>query len=121
MPRDPQVLIYVGIKHSVVALDDRTGAQVWVANLRGSDFVTLVWDGEALIAGNQGEVWRLDPQTGAVLWHNALKGMGRGVITLASSRRATSVSDTDSAAAKRRRDQAAASSGAVAVTVAASG
>ena|SRR6185436_10998627 len=119
MPRDPQVLIYVGIKHSVIAMDDRTGAQVWVANLRGSDFVTLLWDGEALIAGNQGEVWRLDPQTGAVIWHNALKGMGRGVISLASGRHATAVSDTDSAAAKRRRDQAAASSSAAAATAAA--
>jgi len=119
MPRDPQVLIYVGIKHSVIAMDDRTGAQVWVANLRGSDFVTLLWDGEALIAGNQGEVWRLDPQTGAVIWHNALKGMGRGVISLASGRHATTVSDTDSAAAKRRRDQAAASTAAAGATVAA--
>ena len=117
MPRDPQVLIYVGIKHSVIAMDDRTGAQVWVANLRGSDFVTLLWDGEALIAGNQGEVWRLDPQTGGVIWHNALKGMGRGVISLASGRRATPVSDTDSAAAKRRRDQAAASTAAAGATV----
>lgn len=119
MPRDPQVLIYVGIKHSVIALDDRTGAQVWVANLRGSDFVTLLWDGEALIAGNQGEVWRLDPQTGAVLWHNALKGQGRGVISLATGRRPTTVSDTDSGAAKRRRDQAAASTSAAGATAAA--
>ncbi len=119
MPRDPQVLIYVGIKNSVVALDDRTGAEIWRAHLRGSDFVTLLWDGEALLAGNSGEVWRLDPQTGAVVWHNGLKGMGRGVISLASGRRATSASDTDSAAAKRRRDQAAASAGAVAVTAAA--
>ena len=119
MPRDPKVLIYVGIKHSVVALDDRTGAEVWIANLRGSDFVTLLWDGEALIAGNQGEVWRLDPQTGAVLWHNALKGQGRGVISLASGRHATTVSDTDASAAKRRRDQAAASTAAAGATVAA--
>jgi outer membrane protein assembly factor BamB len=119
MPRDPQVLIFVGIKNSVVALDDRTGAQVWAAHLRGSDFVTLLWDGESLIAGNQGEVWRLDPKTGAVMWHNALKGMGRGVISLASGRHATTVSDTDAAAAKRRRDQAAASTAAAGATVAA--
>ena len=119
MPRDPQVLIYVGIKNSVVALEDRTGTQVWSTHLRGSDYVTILWDGVALLAGNSGEVWRLDPQTGAVIWHNGLKGMGRGLISLASSRRVMSASETDSAAAKRRHDQATASAGAVAATAAA--
>ena len=61
MPRDPQTLIFVGIKHSVVALDDRTGTEVWRTDLRSGDYVTVLWDGEALIAGNSGEVWRLDP------------------------------------------------------------
>ena len=120
MPRDPVYFTYVGIKNSVVALDDRTGTEVWRAQLRGSDFVTVLWDGEALIVANSGEVWRLDPQTGAVIWHNALKGFGRGVVSLASNRRATSTSDIDAMAAKRRRDQAAAavavSAGAVAAT-----
>lgn len=101
MPRDPQVFLYVGIKSSVVALEDRTGAEVWRTQLRGSDYVTVLWDGEALVAANSGEVWRLDPQTGAVIWHAELKGFGRGLVSLASSRRATSASDTDSAAAKR--------------------
>lgn len=112
MPRDPQILIYVGIKNSVVALDDRTGAEVWRSQLRGSDYVTVLWDGEALIAANSGEVWRLDPQTGAVIWRNELKGFGRGMVSLASSRLATSTSDADSAAAKRRRDQQAAAAAA---------
>ena len=105
MPRDPQVLIYVGIKKSVVALEDRTGAEVWRSELRSSDYVTVLWDGEALIAANAGEVWRLDPLTGAVIWHNDLKGFGRGMASLASSRNPTSSSDNASAAAKRRRDQ----------------
>jgi outer membrane protein assembly factor BamB len=108
MPRDLQVLIYVGIKSSVVALDDRTGAEVWRTKLRGQDYVTMLWDGEALIAANSGEIWRLDPQSGAVIWQNELKGFGRGLVSLASSRRATSSSDSDSAAAKKKRDQDAA-------------
>ena len=41
MPRDPQILIYVGIKDSVVALDEKTGAELWRAKLRTSDFVTV--------------------------------------------------------------------------------
>lgn len=120
MPRDPIFYIYVGIKSSIVALDDRTGAEVWRTQLRGSDYVNVLWDGEALVAANSGEVWRLDPQSGAVIWHNTLKGFGRGVVSLASGRRATSASENDSAAAKRRRDQQAAMAGATAAAVAAS-
>ena len=108
MPRDPQVLIFVGIKNAVVALDDRTGAEVWRAELHSSDYVTVLWDGEALLAANAGEVWRLDPARGDVLWRNELKGMGRGLVSLASSRRPmTTSADTDRAAEKRRRDAAA--------------
>lgn len=120
MPRDPIFFLYVGIKKSVVALNERDGSEIWRTELRGSDFVTVLWDGEALVAANSGEVWRLDPQTGAVLWHNQLKGFGRGVVSLASSRRATSASDTDSAVAKRRRDQQAAMAAGTAAAVAAS-
>ena len=104
MPRDPQVLIFVGIKDAVVALDDRTGAEVWRAKLHSSDYVTVLWDGEALLAANGGEVWRLAPTSGEVLWHNELKGMGRGLVSLASSRRPTTTADADLAAEKRRRD-----------------
>ena len=108
MPRDPQILIYVGIKDSVVALDEKTGAELWRAKLRTNDYVTVSWDGEALIAANSGEVWRLDPVRGEVIWHNGLKGMGRGIVSIASSRYPTSSKDSASAAEKRRRDAAAA-------------
>lgn len=110
MPRDPRVLIFTGIKNSVVALDDRTGAEVWRTQLRSSDFVTVLWDGEALIAANGGEVWRLEPERGQVIWHNELKGMGRGLVSLASSRRPTTT-DTGLAAEKQRREAAAAAAG----------
>lgn len=115
MPRDPRVLIYVGIKNVVVALDDRSGDEVWRTPLRGSDFVTVLWDGEALLAANSGEVWRLDPESGEEIWHNKLTGLGRGVVSLASSRLpAQPASTTDAMVAKRRRDQQAAAAGAAA-------
>jgi outer membrane protein assembly factor BamB len=108
MPRDPQVLVFIGIKNSVVALDDRTGTEMWRADLRTSDYVNVHWDGEALFATNSGEIWRLDPKTGTELWHNALKGFGRGLASIATTRRATVAGDNALAAEKQRRDQAAA-------------
>lgn len=104
MPRDPQVFIFVGVKRFLVALDERTGDEVWRTELHSGDYVTVLWDGESLFAANAGEVWRLDPRNGAVIWHNELKGDGRGLVTLASSRRPTQPSDMDLSAEKRRRD-----------------
>jgi outer membrane protein assembly factor BamB len=104
----PLVLIFVGIKDSVLALDERTGSEVWRAKLRSSDYVTVLWDGEALLAANAGEVWRLDPADGHVLWHNELKGLGRGLVSLTSSRRGSATDAASLAAEKRRRDAAAA-------------
>lgn len=108
VPRDPQLFVFVGIKNCVVALDERTGTEMWRIELRSSDHVTVLWDGEALLAATGGEVWRLDPQRGHVLWHNELKGLGRGLVSLASSRHPTSTAETDLAAQKRRRDAEAA-------------
>ena len=118
MPRDPQMLIYVGVKNTVVAVDDRTGTEIWRRELVGSDFVTVLWDGEALIAANRGEVFRLDPQSGAVLWHNELKGLGRGLISLASSRGGQASGGAHVAATKQKRNQeaAAAAAGAAAAS-----
>ena len=112
MPRDLQVLVFVGIKNGVIALDDRTGVEVWRMKLRSSDHVMVFWDGEALFAASGGEVWRLDPRQGNIIWQNELKGMGRGLVSLASTRRATESTDFDLAAAKRRRDAAAATASA---------
>lgn len=109
MPRDPKVLLYVGIKNAVLALDEATGAERWRAALRSGDFVTVLWDGEALFAANAGEIWRLDPATGATLWHNEMKGLGRGLVSLASARApGTAPQDAVGVAKKRKDEQAAA-------------
>ena len=107
MPRDPQVFVFIGIKNTVVALDHRTGIEIWRSKLRSADHVMVFWDGEALIAAAGGEVWRLDPKQGNVIWHNELKAMGRGIVSIASSLRASESSGFDVVAEKRRRDAAA--------------
>jgi outer membrane protein assembly factor BamB len=86
MARDPQQQLFVGIGHHVVALDARTGAELWRSKVKNTGFVTVLWDGEALIAASAGEVYRLDPRTGDVLWHNPMPGLGFAVATLASDR-----------------------------------
>lgn len=86
MPRDPRFLVFVGIKNAVVALDERTGDEVWRTAVRSSGFVNVMYDGQSLYASNAGEIWRLDPEKGRVIWHNELKGLGRGLASIASTR-----------------------------------
>ena len=112
MPFTAPNLVFVGIKHSVVALDDATGVEVWRAWLHGGDFVTVLWDGQALFAANHGEVYRLDPLTGDVMWHNELKGLGRGIVSLASVRFPHAAVGYDAALAKKKRDDDAAAAAA---------
>jgi outer membrane protein assembly factor BamB len=97
-------LIFVGIKNSVVALDARTGDEVWRAKLRGmTSFVTVLWDGEFLVAATYGEVFGLDWRDGTITWNNKMKGFGLGLVTLASSRVPTSANPATTAAAAQRR------------------
>jgi outer membrane protein assembly factor BamB len=87
MARPRAGIVYVGIKAAVVALDRRTGTEVWRTQLKGgvgrsSSFVTLQRDDDVLFAGVGGEVWALDPKNGTVVWHNQLKGMGYGLVSI---------------------------------------
>jgi len=112
MPRDPQYKIFLGIKGAVIALDQRTGDELWRAELKSSDFVTVLWDGEVLFAATSGEVWRLDPEDGGEIWRNGLKGLGRGLVSLASNRPGSQTGNMELAAEKQRRDAAAAAAAA---------
>lgn len=89
MPRAPESLVYVGIQHHVLAFDRKTGAEVWRVPLKAkftstSDFVNVVRDREGLFATCAGEIFALDPSTGEVLWHEPLKGLGTGLVTVAT-------------------------------------
>jgi outer membrane protein assembly factor BamB len=114
MPRPRAGIVYVGLKSSVVALDRRTGMEVWRTPLKGgvgrsSHFVNLQRDGDVLYAGIGGEVFALDPKTGTLIWHNPLKGFGYGIPSiLGDSEIATNSGLPAAADAKRRADAAAA-------------
>ena len=109
-------LLFIGIKGSVVALNRATGEQVWATHLKGSDFVNVTVEGGQVIATCYGEVFCLDPLSGAGLWNNRLKGLGTGLATIASE---DSVRSTLTAvlAEKHRRDQEAAASAGAAATM----
>ena len=100
-------LVFIGIKGSVVALNRATGQQVWAAHLKGSDFVNVVLENGVVLAACAGEIFCLDPLTGSGLWHNPLKGFGRGLATIACQ---PGAGDGNGAALaeKRRRDEEAA-------------
>jgi outer membrane protein assembly factor BamB len=83
--------VYVGIKTSVLALDRKTGEIAWMVKLPvkygGSSVSGLanVWcDTDALFASCAGEIFCLDPKSGAIVWHNLLKKMGTGFVSIAT-------------------------------------
>lgn len=62
----------------------------------------VIEDGE-LYAATKGELFRLDPATGAILWQNGLQGLGWDLITIASSGAGGAAAIRE----KRRREEAA--------------
>jgi outer membrane protein assembly factor BamB len=111
-------LVFIGIKGSVLALNRVTGQQVWATHLKGSDFVNVVLQDEALLASCYGEIFCLDPLTGNALWHNPLKGFGIGLATIATEHSPGS-GTAPVLTEKRRRDQQAASAAAASTTTSA--
>jgi outer membrane protein assembly factor BamB len=105
-------LLYVGFNSRVVALDRDTGQIVWSwKSPKGSGFVSVLLDGDRLIASAQGYMYCFDPLTGELLWSNPLKGLGIGVPSLASIHgNSGSAAAAALIAQQQRANQAAASS-----------
>jgi outer membrane protein assembly factor BamB len=79
MPIDQ--LIFVGLNGYALALHRDTGEIVWSNDQMYSGYVTLLLDGDRLIASTSGYIYCLDPGTGKIRWHNPLKGYGRAAPT----------------------------------------
>ncbi len=97
-------LMFIGIAGHVVALDRGTGQEVWRTPLVGHDFVNVVLQDGELYATARGELFRLDAVSGEIRWRNELKGLGRGLITIATPGDQQQVVTRE----KQRRDQEAA-------------
>lgn len=74
-------LVFVGLNGYALALDRGTGEIVWSNDQMRSGYVTLLLDGDRLIASTNGYIYCLNPATGEILWHNPLKGYGAGAPT----------------------------------------
>ncbi len=99
-------LIFIGIKGSVVALYRDTGQLAWSTRLKGMDFVNVVLERDKVLATACGEIFCLDALAGRVLWHNPLKGYGRGLATIATEAN-PGTGNASVLAEKHRRDEAA--------------
>src|SRR4051812_48803661 len=84
MEQDKPLVLYVGANRYVAAVDGVSGMELWRTKLpSGSGTVCILFAHGALFASAAGHVYRLNPQDGAVLWHNSLPRMGLGLVTLA--------------------------------------
>jgi outer membrane protein assembly factor BamB len=78
-------VIFIGIAGTVIALDRSTGKAVWRSDLKSSDFTNVVLQDGDLYATTKGEFFCLDPATGEIRWQNRLKGLGTGLISIATA------------------------------------
>jgi outer membrane protein assembly factor BamB len=101
-------MIFVGIRGSVLALDEATGAELWRSPLKGGQFVNVTLVAGVVYATTKGEIYALDSATGQIRWHNPMRGLGTGLMTIAGADQAAP------SAEKARRDQAAAAGAAAA-------
>ena len=106
-------LVFVGFNSQVIALDRFTGEVVWdwKAPKGRASYVSVLLDGDRLIASVQGYVYCLDPIFGQVVWENPLKGFGLGITSLASVRGRVEGGAAGAAGAQQQQSAAAASAG----------
>lgn len=109
-------LIFVGFNGYAVALDRDTGEIVWSNNNMHRGYVSLLLDGDRLIASTNGFMYCLDPYTGQTLWHNPMTGYGYGPAAIVSVRGQSAQVLTAQAAAQDAADQAAANTSVTAGT-----
>ncbi len=105
-------MIFVGFNRRVIALDRYTGEIAWDWKApKGTGFVSLLLDGDRLMASINGYLYCLDPIYGQEVWSNPLKGYGVGTTSLASVNGSTSTGPS-AAVIEQQRQAAAAAAGA---------
>ncbi|UCG32800.1 MAG: PQQ-binding-like beta-propeller repeat protein [Phycisphaerales bacterium] len=101
--------LYVGTNRHVLALDPRTGAELWRAKLPkggSGNPVTMVIKGQNLYVGHHGHVFCLDKRNGSILWDNDLPKTGYHAVLLAMEGAEGTGGAGAAVAEQRRRQQA---------------
>jgi outer membrane protein assembly factor BamB len=91
--------LVIGIGSHVVAIERSTGEELWRTRLRHATIVTVHVDGPHVFAGASGELFCLDRASGALLWHNKLRGLGVGLVAFGGNGAAEAQSQYDAQAA----------------------
>ena len=79
-------MVFVGFNGKAAALDRRSGDILWQWSApKGAGYVSLLLDGDSLLAVVNGYTYCLDPRTGQQLWFNPMKGFGFGVTSIATA------------------------------------
>lgn len=106
-------MVFFGLKGKVLAIDRYTGKIIWEFNApKGSGFVSLLLDGDRLVAAVNGYIYCLDPIFGQEVWSNPLKGYGLGIMSLTSVNGSSATGPSAAVIEQRRRAAAAAGAGA---------
>jgi outer membrane protein assembly factor BamB len=81
-------MVFIGLNGRVLGMDRETGRLVWEwrSPKPRSGFVSVMLDGDRLLAGLSGYLYCLEAETGAQLWANPLTGYGLGIFSFASVR-----------------------------------
>ncbi len=103
-------MVFVGFNGNAAALDRGTGEIIWRWTApKGAGYVSLLLDGDSLLAAVNGYTYCLDPRSGQQLWFNPMKGFGFGVTSIATATGHTSHTSLAEAQAEQQRAAAASS------------
>ena len=100
-------LAFLGINGSVIAIEKATGRRLWGTKLKGTDYVSVLVDGDYVLAGTYGEIFCLETTTGKILWHDPLKGYGWGLMGIATLNGSADPSLAQAHKAKEEQDSGA--------------
>jgi outer membrane protein assembly factor BamB len=90
--------LYIGSNGYVAAIEIGTGTEIWRTPLKPgflsatnyADVTVLDHEGK-VFAGSSGHLFCLDAESGEILWHNELEGMGHNDVTLSIGGRTVQV------------------------------
>jgi len=74
-------MVIIGMKGRVLGVNKTNGDRMWETHLKSSGFVNVYVDSDRVYASTRGELFCLDAQSGRLLWHNKMKGLGYGMVS----------------------------------------